>query len=490
MVRINIVLTFSFIKEKLMKKLLALALGAMLCTALAMPAQAQTKVSFSGWYRVLHHNLVNFNRAADSDLYQSDSFFEHRLHLNVDFRPNDNILVHWTLRAPNFARWGANAGAAANSEVGQTNAFPVYTRAIYATITQDWGKLSIGRLEETFPTSMNGLKSLGYSYGTTYIYANPFDYKQVADGIVYNYNMDNGFGVNVYYAKLITTDTTTTNTAKDSDWDRFGVEPTFKWDGGGAALNLEYQRDMRSVNTEKNYSFFVNPALMQSWGDFSIRFEAKIGWGETTFANTLVKQKTEGLGLFLQASYKYGAGDVNLMAWFADGTSAEDNKRGKRNDLVGMGDFAPFLVAYYNVTLANKISTATGNGSYGGSIYGTANRGQLGVNGGRGAGGPSNHMGIGLLGNHNFTDTIRFNWGIGAFQLVEPPTSFPGLKKDLGVEVDLGVRVQLLKGVTFESQFGYMFNGEAWANGTYGELATYKDAKDTFAWLNALQFAF
>jgi hypothetical protein len=473
-----------------MKKLVALALGAVLCIALSIPAQAETKVNFSGWYRVLHHNLVNFNRAADGDLVQSDSFFEHRLNLNIDFKPTEDLLIHWTLRAPNVARWGS-------SVQGSSNAYTVNTRAIYATITQDWGKLSIGRLEEMFPTAQNGLKSLGYTYGTTYIYTNPFDYKQVVDGIVYQNTWDNGFGLNVYYAKANTFDPGNTLdnngvTDKDVDFDRYGIEPTYKWDGGGVALNLEYQRDMMNTATVKNHAFFVNPAIMHSWGDFSIRFEGKIGWGETETLNAnnvRTKTKAEGLGLYLQASYNYGDGDINLLGWFADGTSQNDDKS---HNLVGMGDFAPFLVAYYNVTLSGRIGTH-GGGTYGQSMYGTnATRGSLGSSAGGGTRGgttgPNNHWGIGLLGNHNFAKNIRFNWGIGAFRLVEE--TYRGQSKDLGVEIDVGIRVGLLQGVTFESQFGYMFNGEAWENGIQGNAASYRDAKDTYAWLNALQFSF
>jgi hypothetical protein len=366
-----------------------------------------------------------------------------------------------------------------------TNAYHVNTRAIYATISQPWGKLSIGRLEEQFPTSQNGLKTLGYTYGTTYIYTNPFDFKEVADGISYTYQADNGFGVNVYYAKHTTNDGTNTATLdKDIDYDRYGVEPFYKWDGGGATLNVEYARNMLSVSTEKNYAVYVNPAIMQTWGNFTIRFEGKIGWGETKTRVGDVRSEvdSEGLGLYVQATYKYGDGDVNLMGWFADGSSIDDrnekNGKTKRHDLVGMGDFAPFLVAYYENTLSGRVGRLGGGSPYGAA----ADRGRLG------AANRANHWGVGLLGNHNFTPAVRFNWGIGMFRLVEQ--TYLNQSKDLGVEVDLGVRIQVIKGVTFETQLGYLFNGQAWRNGDGTEASPYRDSKDTYAWLNALHFSF
>ncbi|MDR1577599.1 MAG: hypothetical protein LBT86_05150 [Deltaproteobacteria bacterium] len=474
-----------------MRKLLVLAFCFCLLAA-AVPAKAQTKVEFEGTYKVLHHNLVNFSRASDRRFVQSDSFFENRLDLGINFKPNENLLFHWSLRGPDFHRWGANGGGAGSddSSVGQTNAFTVYTRAIFATITQDWGELSIGRLEEDFPTSQAGLKTLGSTYGGDYIYTLPFDNSSVVDGISFTRKFDGGFGVNAYYAKDITDDISPAISLKDVDRDRFGVEPFFTWDGGGASLLLEYVRDMTPQDdvtgnyAEKNYEFYINPALTQAWGPFSVKLEGRVGWSETRYQGDSTKYKNDGLGLYLETTYNYGAGDINLMAWFADGSSLKENgnPRATKHDLVGMGDFTPFLVAYYGNALPGRAATTSnwlvrGDGSEWADEV---------------IGGGNNHWGIGLLGNHAITDSIKINYGIGHFELVEEYWS--GGKKDLGVEVDLGVHIQLLENLTFESQFGYMFNGKAYRNVSGYDVnseAIYSlDAKDTFAWLSALTVSF
>jgi hypothetical protein len=390
------------------------------------------------------------------------------------------------MRAPDYHRWGANADGN-NGNQGSSNAYRVFTRSIYATVTQDWGELSIGRLEENFPTAQAGLKTLGSTYGGDYIYTLPFDNSSVVDGISYTKKFDNGFGINAYYAKDVTDDTgPALGPDKDVDSDRFGVEPFYTWEGGGVAVNLEYVRDMTFDDDflaypDKQHAFFINPAIMQAWGPFSIKFEGKIGWGEATFPGDPVKYKSEGLGLYLEATYNYGAGDINLLAWFADGTALNENKS---HNLVDMGDFAPFLVAYYGNTLGGRVSEVN-NGVWGSAPYYASDfdRGVL-------AGGV-NQWGIGILGNHSFTDAIKFNYGVGFFELVEE--LYIGQNKDLGVEIDVGVNIQLLDNLTFETQFGYMFSGKAYKNyvgldGNGNEV--FHDAKDTYAWLSALTFSF
>jgi hypothetical protein len=467
-----------------MRKLVALSFCFILLAA-AAPAKAASQIEFEGTLMVLHHNLYNFNRASEKDFAQTDSFFENRLHFGVDFKPSEDILVHWSFRSPDTVRWGV-------ANQGTSNAAEVWTRAIYATITQPWGALSIGRLEEDFPTAHQGLSTLGYSYGGDWLYSLPFDNSEVADGISFTKKFDNGFGINAYYAKSATgdPDNTTANRDVDVDLDRYGIEPFYEWDGGGAALHIQYRRDMTDPTVDKNYAFFVNPAIMQTWGPFSLRFEGNIGWGETEFdiPNT-PKVKEKGLGLYVEANYNYGAGDVNLIAWYADGTSWRDRDVDGRtqHELVDMGDFAPFLVAYYGVTLGDRVSTWDDannvlNGGGSAMSYGGVDRSVLGSG--------TNHWGIGLLGNHSLTDAIKLNYGIGYFELVKE--YWEGQNKHLGVEVDLGVHIQLLDNLTFESQFGYMFNGDANANARVTQAGRWfeEDAKDTYAWLSALTVSF
>jgi hypothetical protein len=86
--------------------------------------------------------------------------------------------------------------------------------------------------------------------------------------------------------------------------------------------------------------------------------------------------------------------------------------------------------------------------------------------------GLTNLWGLALLGNHAINGDIRINYGIGYFRLVFLPAqgydangnvrTYPNRSKSLGVEVDLGATFQILDNLSFETKFGYMFNGSAY----------------------------
>jgi hypothetical protein len=167
-----------------------------------------------------------------------------------------------------------------------------------------------------------------------------------------------------------------------------------------------------------------------------------------------------------------------------------------------MGDFAPFLVAYNGVTL--------GTGTWSNRLADRfANPEGLDA-------GNTNHWGIAILGNHAINDDIKINYGLGYFRLVSVPFNHrfganpdydpddgiyhfgtPNRSKTLGFEIDLGATFQILDNLSFETQFGYMFNGSAYRQSWYAEdgngdpIAVYgPKPKDTFAWANVLSVTF
>jgi hypothetical protein len=155
-----------------------------------------------------------------------------------------------------------------------------------------------------------------------------------------------------------------------------------------------------------------------------------------------------------------------------------------------MGDFAPFLVAYNNTTLGTGTWTNNVADNFGDP---------LGIDAG-----DTNHWGLAILGNHAINDDIRLNYGLGYFRLVSQPFdtsaqigNTPNRSKSLGFEIDLGATFQILDNLSFETQFGYMFNGSAHRNSLYVDdgngnpLAVYgPKPTDTFAWANVLAVTF
>jgi hypothetical protein len=523
---------------------------ALFCLALALaaasvPAMAASKIDFSGFLNVYHENLYNFNRSANNQNKDNDSFFENRLQLSLEIQPNDDISVFWTMRSVHFARWGQFAAGAA----GAPGATGLYTQFLYAEVRQPWGTVQIGRLADGLGSNAGGLASLGYTptWGSgAFNYVMPFDIDGPTDSVVYSYDFGNGFTLAAFYAKD-NIDRYFGNSQpippigaplnipyqdaqrKDADRDRFGIEPRYQWDTGGVSLGVVYIRDMsfdttpawvgapfnayNALSTKDAYEIQINPAFVQNWGPFSVHFEGVVGFGKYTLQEWLplglnntyrqFEYRSNGLGLYLDASYNYGAGDITLMSWYVDGTSYDDiydangnlKINGKHHSSIGLGDFAPFLVAYNGISL--------GNGTWSNSVADSFGD-PLGIDAGN-----TNHWGIGLLGNHAINDDIRLNYGLGYFRLVSlpytndwlragigPNGATPNTSKSLGFEIDFGATFQILDNLSFESQFGYMFNGNAYKQSQYRVIngnitAVYAPKpKNTFAWANVLSVTF
>ncbi|MDR3205292.1 MAG: hypothetical protein LBV23_11240 [Deltaproteobacteria bacterium] len=456
-----------------MRKLLLLFCLGILTLALTAPAMAASAIDFSGYVSFFHSTNRNFTRDSYRYLYGNldrfrdvDSFFDHRLHLNVLIKPTEDITVNWAIRSLNHTRWGTvpvGAGSGTGSEL--------FTYWLYAEIRQPWGTISVGRTAELMPTNALGLTTLGYTKVIgDFQYYYPFDPVGTPDGIVYNHDFGNGWGLAAFYAKdehhQPLSAAIGNRAVKDEDSERFGIEPRYTWDTGGVTFAVQYQRDMTNPDATSNYGIVINPAFVQAWGPFSIHFETAVGFGKTRYLNQYT-EKAAGLGFFLDAVYNYGAGEVTLLSWFADGTSTKDNKS---HNMINMGDFAPFLVAFNAQTL--------GTGAFANSLpYPLVPNN--GPNNAR-----YNNWGIGLLGVHSINDDIKFNYGLGYFRLVNDDLG-NRVGKDLGFEIDLGIQLQLLDNLSFETQFGYMFNGNA-----YKIIGFDMRPSDTFAWASVLTVAF
>jgi hypothetical protein len=508
----------------MMKKLILFCLAlAVLVTSI--PAIAATNVNFSGAVDIWHENLYNFNRSSSRDARwrDSDSFFTYRLTLNVEFQPSEDVSIFWRIRSLPFVRWGTvNAGSGGSPNGGAD----LYTSYLYAEIRQPWGTVQIGRVKGGLGSNAGGLQSLGYTPGwgdAGNLYVNPFDLNGPTDSIIYSYDFGNGFSIGAFYAKddyntLLPGWFAQGNVFPDQDKDRFGIEAKYVWDTGGFTLGVSYTRDLTGLShplvgnipggyllmdgftdafgpehpylPSNNWLIHINPALVQSWGPFSIHFEADFAFGRTTYADACrswidnglnvgpcipgnkVSSVELGLGLYLDANYNYGAGDVTLMAWYIDGTPWDYDGDVSRHN-VTMGDFAPFLVAFNG--------TWSGNGYYSNTIATDYPW--------------SGQFGVGLLGKHAINDDISLNWGLGSFWLAKQ--AWPGQSKYLGFELDLGASFKLLENVSFETQFGYMWNGPAFRytaiRNDIGNITGYTlrpRPEGTFAWANFITVSF
>ena len=324
--------------------------------------------------------------------------------------------------------------------------------------------------------NMAGLASLGYKYESIdgMSHWGPFDSSSNADGIKYEREWDNGFGLIAFYEMLgSSTGTEEAKYDSDADKDRYTIEARYKWDGGGMTLAAEYARNY--TNPASNGSgltnidglvykngdistWALNPSFMHTWGNFSLHFEGKFSWGRLNRlledANGQVvgirnKAKARGMGLYLDGQYNYGSGHVALAGWLVDGNKY-DSGDGRHTDrsMVEMGnDFYVLEVAYRG---NNVVGGRWNNGAHmysGGNAFGLANntdlllygRDAFAVGGGAPddtlglAAGALNKQGYYSLGNgmannwvaalrwaHTFTPEIKMHCALAYMSLLHP----------------------------------------------------------------------
>jgi hypothetical protein len=535
-----------------MQKLFALVLGLFFVAGVASQAFAASPVEFSGYVKVYHESLSNFTRA-HHDPYDRDSFFGNRLQIDVTFRPSDNVKVFWQFRGPDYQKWGTGnttlftralygeisfdwgtirGGHIVDGLPGTVGGLaslgyvPKYGSEFLSTHVFDYNSPV-----DALTYSNKWELSNGHKFGLAAYYD-----KMGSNVLSYDNNSNtwNYGGLNTgQYPVLFGYATSVPGSPgflqpKDFDYDVFGVEATYEWETGAFGLGLEYSRNMTDPSVKQDWAFFINPSFVQSFGPFAIHFEGKYGWGKRTYDRNFVNPAdwnlvansyfghpwdgtidNKGLGLYLDGVYTYDRGDVTIAGWYVSGTNLNED-RGELNSLVTLGDFSPFLVAFNGKTL--------GNGYYSDVMGSGWNKSHASIGGFEHLAdfntGLTNQWGVGIMGNHTIVpDFVRINYGIGYFRLVKPVVvwyqqndgsflNVPAIpanagynngyryqSKDIGWEIDLGFTFQIFENVSFETQFGYLFNGDAFDSWD-SQKGGWSNAKDTFAWANVLAFTF
>jgi|GEM_PF-1362224 len=270
-----------------------------------------------------------------------------------------------------------------------------------------------------------------------------------------------------------------------------------------------------------------------------------------------------GLALYLNGDYNYGPGNAILSGWWVAGNDIvkgglQDPTRynGQKNRaLVDMNDnFYPFVVAYASENrFGGRDGRFSAHADRGGNAIWWGNTGIVRQINGRYEdtalkahnlphsvqtaahdNDKANHWGISLHGNHTFSSEISLSYALGYMGLVNPNysvgtyftsggkeylgnagetkdgrwTSHRTQSKDLGWEIDLGLRIKLLDNLTFATTFGYMWNGDAYkslagfkaiqsplgaaAHPTNDKdyAAVWRKPGDTYTWINTLNFDF
>ncbi|MDR2612464.1 MAG: porin [Deltaproteobacteria bacterium] len=477
------------------KAILAAAAAAALLAAVAASAgraYAESPVTFSGYLRLRTFALGGFFPADDHQGKRGDRYAVSRLRINVVFKPTDDVEVRWRFHGPHAARWGStNTGAGGD--------YSLYSLYFYGVIRKPWGTLSVGRL--AFDMDSAGFRTLGYlpTWGFN-SQANVFERETETDGVLYQKDWDNGFGLRTFYAKRAHTrpDAFADRYVTDGDYDRYSIEPYYKWDGGGVSLAVQYDRnhydfasnDRSTVTSaanprdvDKNHFWTLNPAFVQKWDvgegkTLAVHAEAKYSFGKRRRSpdpavpgDDPPTVKQDGFGAYLDLALGYPQGDVTLAGWYFRGSDAyadpADDPRVNPADhsLVHGGEaFYPFILFNY------------GNNFLGGRA--------VSLEGYQTAG----NWGVGLLGNHRLNEFVTLNWGVGTFGKTADYYLSPNRKasRALGTEIDLGLTVRILDGLQWQTKGAIFVPG-----GYYKDRYDRPDFKhNVWGWANEFLFEF
>lgn len=438
--------------------------GCLFCLlAAAQPLSAASQFDFSGYYRVQAYSFSGWwqdkNNSNDGANDLSERMIRDRLRMNIVFRPTDQLDIKWRLHGPHNARWGR-----ANADYGLT------TRYIYGVVKTDYGNISIGRISTDLDSA--GLQTLGYvPYYSLGMQGAIFDADSEKSGLMFRRDWDH-WGIKASYIKEAALSADSGNYGSDQDYDRFSIEPYYKWDNGGASLALQYDRNMnktsaQGVYDQTNYFFTINPALMHTWilgesQSLAFHLEGKFARGERKQGpggQDTRKKNVDGAGVYADLTLKYGGGEVALGGWWMDGT-ADNNGR---HDLVTTGEgFYPFAV--FNSPYAfpqpagSKSNILEGHNS-------------------------NNLWAVSIMGSHSLTPEVSLSYALGRFSKSKTEK---GVSKYMGTEADLGLTIQLLDNLNFTTKAGYFFTGDY-----YKEKHDRRDYdKNVFSWGNELIFSF
>jgi hypothetical protein len=503
----------------MMKKMLVLALGVLLVIAFSAPvAMAETKFDFSGNYRVRYSVYNNYlgipifgGPTDNSDEESKQANWDHRFRWQPTFTVSDCLKLSTRIQAYS-SNWGQNNGAGTAADL--------FLARAWMDIKTKYGLFKIGR---QYGGSI-GLDPLGYGGSRftmdghqVFINVQPFESTGDRDRIVYNLPLG-AFTFTAVYEKSAEMDTTNrgsqaywpTFPGYDDDADTYAMVGTYKWATGSANLTGVYARarnlssGLIPQNDIELDQFIIAPAVISTFGPFSLHFEFDYTWGTFKYddypTNLLglaarPDDDIEGWGVYLDGWYNYGPGEVGMLFQYVQGTNWDRAGNETFEGQMGYGaDHYPYLVGPALIGNNDLTDGVMANDTNADGFL---------------DGGTQNYWSVGVMADHSLTERLMLHAAIGYFSLVNTPdrnaynaalNNYFGtagvnyatqeIDNDLGWELDLGLNWKIMEGLDFTSMFGYFWGGSAWNLGNAVDNTLNVEAANAYAWRNMLWMSF
>ena len=499
------------------KKFFILALGALLVVAFAATAMAETKVDFSGTYRVralLKEMTVNNWAPVAGGGYEmagtKSSYFDHRLRISMKFMPSEFLTMHvglnldgnkWGQQGWDNDFWRAN-GTASSGNDNYPNGSGAYfeVRYYYMTIKTGIGLFSIGRQ----PGGAAGFNGLGWHGSTAGGNASDiFDGIGPRDRIKWT-GMFGPLALVYVYEKHIERDDATGVLAPaarqdDQDWDQNSITGMYKFGMGGAILTIAYdRRHSNDISRETGgglqflcpaavaagatsadaHIWAFIPAVVLNFGPVGIHGELeyltgsadlRYGGGPTP-AGAKDDYDIDAIGYYLDVTFNFGPGMVGVQYGYFSGDG--DTTDWKRDGLASTGgDFTPFVVAY-----DEGVAPAVLPG-------GALRAGKPGL---QGIGNAANHWMLGFWVDYSVTENLMLHAAYGYFNINEVGeytydggATWKDQSHNFGSEIDFIVDYTIMPNLTFSFEFGYFMPGDYWKSAGTADLASMYRIKNT-----------
>lgn len=417
----------------MLKRSFILVLGLLLIAAFSTPVIAETKVDFSGSYRVRANYFNNLNLADESGDEAKSSYFDQRLRMMFKIMPSENLTMTVATQALDN-KWGTSVYSKRYNldAAGNTSSLEVYYA--YMDIKTSFGVFSFGRMA----AGLAGLTAMGYN-GSSLNPSNVFDAESPKMRIKHTYRRG-PLTLWTVYQKDVEKDFANDpvlGPGADEDKDSYVFMPQYMFANGGINACFGYIMDHTNPGFEQN-AWWFNPSVMYNFGPLGLHAEGSFIYGDMNNGALLVGQTgdadLEGYAVYLDATYKYGPGTVGLQyAWF-QGDDDPTDKTFKGLATAG-GDFNPFFLTT-NIGLDHAYDLVDG----------------------------SNYWMLGAWVDHNISEDLMLHAAAGYFGINEPgqKTLNPAedAAKDYGMEFNAGMTYQIMSNLNWELQLAYFVSGD------------------------------
>lgn len=466
------------------------ALAKMLVPAIALSFGAEkmaiaADISWGGTYRV--EGVDIFNPELTSDRHDK-AYALHHLILTPKIVAADGVTIFGRLDVLNDSSFGINSSGQVNSVAGETlgngpgsttpvrgtdsNAFartqratPIMVTALYASWTQEFGQLIVGRVPMQF-----GL-------GTAYNAGNgPFDhFINTKDLVGYKVVLGNLF-VMPMVGKVAEN-----NLGDDDDVNDYMIH--VQYDNPESELSLGFLYDLRVVegtgNDTPNTPGFWGSGFASTGNSFKNQM---MSFYLSQKANSRLRASVEAdllsgdTGLINSAGNNVGLNAFGIAAEFAYVPPPESNWSGVFKLGMATGDDPGTQDTYegYQFNRNYDVAMLLFNHPLGQPGTDFLRTGFVRDTTGR----PSNQIDSESISNAmyfapNFSYRVKDSLSYGAafiYALLnkDPLTGNVGTSKNLGYEVDLSVTYKPIERFTWLTQIGYLLPGDAWRGGSNG----------------------